>query len=319
MSTFSGIWLLAWICVQITVSGFNFNGFVSFSNQKISCPRVNLLSMSASQTNNKAGYKGYYRRPSKAIESGGGFFIPGLEGNRIRIISSTIFLLSIFINHIDVIRADQTQAISELCGVSMSVLLFLQGIAPSISKFATVPQNDRKDVNLQAQNMKSLIITNRIETANTFESIVTEIACSSEGISYIGAFDNQGMLIQFGNEALFNKIPLVGESFGEFAKYVMNLQTALEPYVVYSFDRLRTDSSISRILGRAVTADIFLLSEPTPGYVDSTKGQWIFVSTMTTSGKSILWAIQRFKEEEDAKRDLTWISALLKFPPLLSL
>ena len=39
--------------------------------------------------------KGFYRRPSKAIEQGGGFFIPGLEGERIRIVTALALLVAI--------------------------------------------------------------------------------------------------------------------------------------------------------------------------------------------------------------------------------
>ena len=35
------------------------------------------------------GMKGYYRRPSRAIEKGGGFYVPGLEGEKIRIVSAS--------------------------------------------------------------------------------------------------------------------------------------------------------------------------------------------------------------------------------------
>jgi hypothetical protein len=40
------------------------------------------------------GLKGYYRRPSRAIEKGGGFFVPGLEGEKIRIVSAAFLIVS---------------------------------------------------------------------------------------------------------------------------------------------------------------------------------------------------------------------------------
>ena len=39
------------------------------------------------------GMKGYYRRPSRAIEKGGGFFVPGLEGERIRLLTAVALSL----------------------------------------------------------------------------------------------------------------------------------------------------------------------------------------------------------------------------------
>ena len=41
------------------------------------------------------GLKGYYRRPSRAIEKGGGFFVPGLEDEKIRIFSATMLLVGL--------------------------------------------------------------------------------------------------------------------------------------------------------------------------------------------------------------------------------
>jgi hypothetical protein len=41
-----------------------------------------------------SGLKGYYRRPSRAIEKGGGFFVPGLENEKIRIFSATCLIVS---------------------------------------------------------------------------------------------------------------------------------------------------------------------------------------------------------------------------------
>ena len=78
------------------------------------------------------GMKGMYQRPSKAIEQGGGFFIPGLEGERIRIASS-LFLLSLYgINHISSTSADTSVTISAVVGLFMVFILFLQGSSSSL-------------------------------------------------------------------------------------------------------------------------------------------------------------------------------------------
>ena len=41
------------------------------------------------------GMKGFYRRPSKAIEQGGGFFVPGLEGERVRLLTAFALLIAL--------------------------------------------------------------------------------------------------------------------------------------------------------------------------------------------------------------------------------
>lgn len=58
----------------------------------------NLYMMSDPDLASPKGMKGYYVRPSRAIEKGGGFYVPGLEGERIRIISGITFLFLIAIN-----------------------------------------------------------------------------------------------------------------------------------------------------------------------------------------------------------------------------
>ena len=50
--------------------------------------------------NNKKRNKGVYVRPSGAIERGSGFFVPGLEGSRVRVVVGSVLLLLTAINHI---------------------------------------------------------------------------------------------------------------------------------------------------------------------------------------------------------------------------
>lgn len=80
-----------------------------------------------------SGMKGYYRRPSRAIEKGGGFYVPGLEGERIRIITACALVLMYVANRAGQTVASQSQIISELTGLSLAVLLFVQGAADVLS------------------------------------------------------------------------------------------------------------------------------------------------------------------------------------------
>ena len=43
--------------------------------------------------------KGFYLRPSAAVERGGGFFIPGLEGFRVRVAIAVVTLALLAFNH----------------------------------------------------------------------------------------------------------------------------------------------------------------------------------------------------------------------------
>lgn len=41
----------------------------------------------------------YYRRPAKAVERGGGFFIPGLEGDKLRLAAASFVSVALIANH----------------------------------------------------------------------------------------------------------------------------------------------------------------------------------------------------------------------------
>jgi hypothetical protein len=81
------------------------------------------------QASNRPGMKGLYRRPSKAIELGGGFFVPGLEGEKIRIVSSVLILLAIAANHFASAESGNGAIIGETVGILTSLLLLAQGLS----------------------------------------------------------------------------------------------------------------------------------------------------------------------------------------------
>jgi hypothetical protein len=73
--------------------------------------------------------KGVYSRPSAAIERGSGFFIPGLEGPRVRLVFGVIVLLLTVLNHVLLSSSLPTVAFSEgLAGVYAILLLFQAAI-----------------------------------------------------------------------------------------------------------------------------------------------------------------------------------------------
>jgi hypothetical protein len=72
--------------------------------------------------------KGVYSRPSAAIERGSGFFIPGLEGPRVRLVFGVVVLLLTALNH-ELSSSSPTVAFSEgLAGVYAILLLFQAAI-----------------------------------------------------------------------------------------------------------------------------------------------------------------------------------------------
>ena len=69
----------------------------------------------------------FYRRPAKALERGGGFYVPGLEGDRLRIAAATLVSAAIVANHVTSSQplAEQQQA-SEAIGAFLAAYTLVQ-------------------------------------------------------------------------------------------------------------------------------------------------------------------------------------------------
>mmetsp|Transcript_19683 Transcript_19683/g.29208 ORF Transcript_19683/g.29208 Transcript_19683/m.29208 type:complete len:282 (+) Transcript_19683:111-956(+) len=68
--------------------------------------------------------KGIYVRPSAAIERGSGFFIPGLEGPRVRLLFGLSILVLTTLNHF--IGSNTTGSPTEILAIGYAILLLLQ-------------------------------------------------------------------------------------------------------------------------------------------------------------------------------------------------
>ena len=81
------------------------------------------------KTSKSARERGIYARPSAAIERGSGFFIPGLEGSRIRLIFGMIVLIADGTSHalVESMPGDWGQVVAEVLAAFYGVLLVLQG------------------------------------------------------------------------------------------------------------------------------------------------------------------------------------------------
>ena len=80
------------------------------------------LSLAAKDSSNK----GVYSRPSAAIERGSGFFIPGLEGPRVRLVFGIVVLVLTVLNHVLLSANLPTVAFPERVAVVYAVLLLIQ-------------------------------------------------------------------------------------------------------------------------------------------------------------------------------------------------
>lgn len=138
------------------------------------------------------GMKGFYIRPSRAIEKGGGFFVPGLEGDRIRIISSVFLLALCIINASGMDKENLTfsQAVSILTGGAASLLLFTQGIAPLLSQLFTTP--DTKSSASRRGELVALSTSSSLMNAayaSSLRDISRAVAATCYGLKFIAAFE----------------------------------------------------------------------------------------------------------------------------------
>lgn len=98
--------------------------------------------------------KGVYARPSAAIERGSGFFIPGLEGPRVRLLFGLTVLVFTAVNHVlgDVTSYSLTEALA----VGYSMLLLLQAaIEFGKEESGNVLNLDRSGASVSDQNPSS--------------------------------------------------------------------------------------------------------------------------------------------------------------------
>jgi hypothetical protein len=74
--------------------------------------------------NKEEKLKGVYVRPSGAIERGSGFFVPGLEGPRVRLLFGIVLLGLTGINH--VLAASSSLSLEESIAILYSLLVLFQ-------------------------------------------------------------------------------------------------------------------------------------------------------------------------------------------------
>jgi Cofactor assembly of complex C subunit B, CCB2/CCB4 len=159
-------------------------------NNRISKSQSSSLSMSTeSDMEGKRGMKGYYRRPSRAIEKGGGFFVPGLEGEKIRVVSAAAIILMIASNRAGVQDATVSQITSEVIGIVMALILFLQGIAeafPQIGSSTTATSSTTP-----VSNFLSVIQSaSRSKQVVSVEAAARSIVQTCEDVSYVLVVSN---------------------------------------------------------------------------------------------------------------------------------
>lgn len=165
-------------------SGFTMS-FSGKTQRNAASIRHSIISMSSeSDMEGKRGMKGYYRRPSRAIEKGGGFFVPGLEGEKIRVVSAAALILMIASNRAGVQDATAAQITSEIIGAIMALILFLQGIAEAFPSIGL--SSSKASSETPATAFLSVIqSTSRSAQVVSVEAAARSIVQTCEDVSYI--------------------------------------------------------------------------------------------------------------------------------------
>mmetsp|Transcript_10026 Transcript_10026/g.14993 ORF Transcript_10026/g.14993 Transcript_10026/m.14993 type:complete len:345 (+) Transcript_10026:696-1730(+) len=139
------------------------------------------------------GMKGYYVRPSRAIEKGGGFYVPGLEGDRIRIISALFLLALCVLNSNGGIDGSFSQLVSILTGVIAAFTLFLQGVAPTLSEMISKPTIEA-NANTEGGSNEGLVTLLPPSSSNRkVMELVRAIASTCEAVLFIAAFEQSSL------------------------------------------------------------------------------------------------------------------------------
>jgi hypothetical protein len=166
------------------------------------------------------GMKGYYRRPSRAIEKGGGFFVPGLEDEKIRFVSAFSIVVLFALNRSGAQVISYSQLLSEVVGLVMAFVLFLQGAqemfgfelpiggntdGSDVSGSNTL-NNDMGDVLSVISQPSSSASSLSSVTLLAFDKIARSIVETCFGIRYVCVIDNNNVIYEIGPVTMSNGI-----------------------------------------------------------------------------------------------------------------
>lgn len=123
--------------------------------------------------------KGVYSRPSAAIERGSGFYIPGLEGSRVRLLFGGIVLLLTYLNGSLGLGDSNKSAVefSQNVSICFGVLLLLQGSIEFAKEYGLgISDNTTQGSRNQGRNNVS-------STSKSFAQYMSERLQTNESIS----------------------------------------------------------------------------------------------------------------------------------------
>jgi len=184
------LFLLFFLLLPIRTAAFSLQSSSShLRGQRTAAPRLRLvLNLS---TPKKPRPKGVYARPSAAIEKGSGFFVPGFEGSRVRILFSVVIFLLNYVNT----SGNSSGSIPEFVVQVYGVLLLLLGVA----ELGPPP-------GLPTRNSERMEETTREITQSISSSLSPALAETSRWISatYVSLTPATHVLVVINEEIVFS-------------------------------------------------------------------------------------------------------------------
>jgi hypothetical protein len=243
------------------------------------------------------GMKGYYRRPSRAIEKGGGFFVPGLEGERIRLLTAVALFAMFSLNRAGQLVQTFPQVVSEVTGLVMALVLLLQGIAELFPGDQVPAELAEADYG----TLPSTYLVTRQSSSEKGKKMVEEVARSilqsCSGLTYAVALDGNG-------EIVAEVGPVSGDAATMTSAEGKLLATVAQQTTTDGLDKKSFISTLLAADGNG--GGEFMACIPSSvrsvalrkGYADTT---WLIASTADDSGSAL-------------KEQMRWIDSLAQAP-----
>jgi hypothetical protein len=251
------------------------------------------------------GMKGFYVRPSRAIEKGGGFFVPGLEGGRIRVVSAVLLVFLNVVNNVGIQSLSTAETVSQSVGIAATVILLLQGIS---EVFATeMQQMASTSIRRQSNDFLAVIqSSNRTEDGNAvanIDAIARSIIKTCGGINYILVLRQAEVVYEIGPVA--NRPTMLGGSSS--SRLIDRLDLGSESLIITSIDRFKqSEAQLGSVMGASFPSTT------------------AFVGCLHTGGTyGLSWIIAAAADGDTTSSPLTsnkqWIEALISSTSSLDL
>jgi hypothetical protein len=238
------------------------------------------------------GMKGFYRRPSKAIEQGGGFFIPGLEGERVRLLSAFALLVALLVNRVGVTEVSSRVLTSEAVGAFVVFILFSQGLSKLFEPEAVI----------EVSSSSYLVLLQSSSTACV--SIARAIVQTSEDVNYVLALRTSDLTVT---------APPPPSSSSSASLVLAEFAPVGSPPLSAELCG-RISSQARPLVGKVIPANQLLeaaqrLPSPFPSSVS-----WFAV--LGTPNDDVVWIVgsAAAKGDGDLKSSLSWLTELVAFP-----